>query len=77
MLIFYRSGSEEESGLKVSSGAVSDLRRAFSTVVEVCQEGGDGMPRSREEWEPIMAFWADRLERVQRVPEGFEEVVSG
>ena len=75
VLVFHRPAvvSQQESGGVVS---IADMRRAFSTVVDVCRAGADGisMPRSRDEWEPIMAFWADRLVRVQRVPEGFEEV---
>lgn len=33
------------------------------------------MPRSREEWEPIMRFWSEKLSR--RQVGGLYEVMSG
>ena len=36
---------------------------------------GEGMPRSREEMEPLMRFWSEHLGR--RQVEGLYEVMSG
>lgn len=37
--------------------------------------GRAGMPASKEEWEPIMRFWSEKLRR--RQAEGLYEVMSG
>lgn len=36
---------------------------------------GEGMPRSKEEFEPIMRFWSEQLGRRQM--DGLYEVMSG
>ena len=40
---------------------------------------GESMPASKEEWEPVMEFWSQRLRR--RMPgggdDGLYEVLSG
>ncbi|THH28518.1 hypothetical protein EUX98_g5673 [Antrodiella citrinella] len=51
------------------------LRKAFKNVSEVALPKGEGMPRSRDEWEPIMRFWSERLDR--RHVEGLYEVTTG
>ncbi|KZT22268.1 hypothetical protein NEOLEDRAFT_1138164 [Neolentinus lepideus HHB14362 ss-1] len=49
---------------------VGNLNKAFSLVKElqhapVGGDGGEAMPRNREEWESIMRFWSERLSRRQ------------
>ncbi|OCH94569.1 hypothetical protein OBBRIDRAFT_769275 [Obba rivulosa] len=51
------------------------MRRGYEQVQEVRMETPGGMPRSREEWEPIMRFWSEHLNRRQM--EGLYEVMSG
>ena len=50
------------------------MKRYFSSVREV-KLGGDGMPRSRDEWHPIMEFWSQHLSR--RQADGVYEVLGG
>lgn len=50
-------------------------KKAFDVVVEVKRDGEDGMPRSKNEWEPIMRFWSEKLGR--RTGEGLYEVITG
>ncbi|KLO09755.1 hypothetical protein SCHPADRAFT_813738, partial [Schizopora paradoxa] len=65
-----------------TSSASSDAKRNFSDVREatfVDAKAGESMPRSRDEWAPIMEFWSQRLTR--RAPqadgvEGLYEVLS-
>ncbi|TFY66811.1 hypothetical protein EVG20_g4269 [Dentipellis fragilis] len=54
--------------------AMVAFKKGFETVTEV-RKSGKGMPRSRDEWEPIMRFWSERLGR--RQVEGLYEVMTG
>jgi hypothetical protein len=58
-----------------SAGVLTALKKGFKDVREVRKGGPDGMPRSKDEWEPIMRFWSERLAR--RQAEGLYEVMSG
>ncbi|KAI0328839.1 hypothetical protein GY45DRAFT_1337893 [Cubamyces sp. BRFM 1775] len=71
LLIFYRP-SPSESALRASS--ISELKKGFTKVEEV-KVKGEGMPRSKEEWEPIMRFWSEHLARRQM--DGLYEVMAG
>ncbi|EKM57227.1 uncharacterized protein PHACADRAFT_208338 [Phanerochaete carnosa HHB-10118-sp] len=55
--------------------ALSSFKKGYSEVKDVSLGRGEGMPRSRDEWEPIMRFWSERLSRRQM--EGLYEVMSG
>lgn len=66
VLFFNRGGSTSE---------LAAFKKGFVEVKEVKKAGQEGMPRAREEWEPIMRFWSERLAR--RQAEGLYEVMSG
>ena len=70
-LVFHRPPPAESA---LPSGAVAALRKGFARVEEV-QKRGEGMPRSKDEFEPIMRFWSEHLRR--RRMEGLYEVMSG
>ncbi|KZT57901.1 hypothetical protein CALCODRAFT_495548 [Calocera cornea HHB12733] len=72
ILVFHRL-SPSPSALHVS--ALGSFRKGFGRVQEVKITGGEGMPRSRQEWEPIMRFWSEVLEK--RRLHDLYEVVSG
>ena len=55
--------------------AMASFKKAFGVVKEFSMGRGEGMPRSKEQWEPIMRFWSERLSR--RPMEGLYEVMSG
>ena len=57
------------------AGAVAAFRKGFAGVMEVVKKGEQGMPRSREEWEPIMRFWSEHLSK--RTGDGLYEVMTG
>ena len=69
--------------LLFSRGSVTkDISAAFSKgfthVKQAVKPGGQGeesMPRSRDEWEPIMQFWSEILGR--RLGDGLYEVMTG
>ncbi|KAI0820505.1 hypothetical protein BC628DRAFT_848418 [Trametes gibbosa] len=71
LLIFHRPAPADTA---MPSDAVTGLKKGFAKVEEVKMKG-DGMPRSRDEWEPIMRFWSDHLGR--RPIDGLYEVMSG
>ena len=71
LLVFQRPPPSE---LALSGGAMTDFKKGYSHLIETTMPG-DGMPRSRQEWEPIMRFWSERLGR--RPMEGLYEVMSG
>ncbi|KAI0037092.1 hypothetical protein K488DRAFT_39890 [Vararia minispora EC-137] len=54
--------------------ALAAFRKGFEKVTEV-KKPGDGMPHSKEDWEPIMRFWSEQLGRRQM--DGLYEVLSG
>ncbi|KAH8089911.1 hypothetical protein BXZ70DRAFT_954419 [Cristinia sonorae] len=72
LLAFHRPSSEQTLLLDKS---LRDFKKAFSSVSVVSFPKEEGMPRSREEWEPIMRFWSEKLSR--RQVEGLYEVMSG
>jgi len=72
LLLFHRSPPAESA---LPSSAVAAFKKGFSHFVDVKTNGNDGMPRSKDEWEPIMRFWSERLGRRQL--DGLYEVLSG
>ncbi|ESK92239.1 phospholipase carboxylesterase [Moniliophthora roreri MCA 2997] len=73
VLAVYRPPPAEPS---FSSSDLTALKKAFDGVKEVKMGvKGPGMPSSKEEWEPIMRFWSERLSR--RQVDGLYEVMSG
>jgi hypothetical protein len=61
--------------MTLPSSAIIAFKKAFEHVVEAKIDGAEGMPRSKEQWEPIMTFWSDHLGR--RKVDGLYEVLSG
>ncbi|KJA14560.1 hypothetical protein HYPSUDRAFT_72507 [Hypholoma sublateritium FD-334 SS-4] len=56
--------------------ALAVLKRTFGSVTESRMSAArEGMPVGRDEWEPIMRFWSQRLSR--RREEGLYEVMTG
>jgi hypothetical protein len=52
------------------------FRKGFQAVSEVkLGASRGGMPASKDEWEPIMRFWSEKLSR--RKMDGLYEVMSG
>ncbi|KAJ3985834.1 hypothetical protein F5890DRAFT_1564612 [Lentinula detonsa] len=73
VIAVYRPPPAEPS---LSPADLTALKKAFSSVREAkLVAKGPGMPSSKEEWEPIMRFWSERLSR--RQVEGLYEVLSG
>ncbi|KAI0795756.1 hypothetical protein C8Q75DRAFT_791424 [Abortiporus biennis] len=72
ILAIYRPYPAETT---LSPSALSDLKKAYTYCHDVAIGSGEGMPRSKEEWEPIMRFWSEKLSR--RQVEGLYEVLSG
>ena len=70
-LIFYRPPPAESA---LPPDAMTALAKGFIKLEEVKMKG-EGMPRSKEEFEPIMRFWSEYLGR--RPMEGLYEVMSG
>ncbi|KAI0632624.1 hypothetical protein C8Q77DRAFT_1271766 [Trametes polyzona] len=71
LLIFHRPPPAESA---LRSGAIAELKKGFAKVEEV-KMTGEGMPRSKEEWEPFMRFWSEHLARRQM--DGLYEVMAG
>ena len=71
VLIFHRPPPAESA---LPSGAIAALKKGFTKVDEVKMKG-EGMPRSKDEFEPIMRFWSEHLGRRQM--DGLYEVISG
>jgi hypothetical protein len=71
LLVFHRPPPSESA---LPSGALVAFKKGYENVTEVKMSGGDGMPRSKDEWELIMKFWSEHLTR--RQAEGFYEVIS-
>lgn len=72
VLVAYRPPPAESA---LPPNALPAFRKGYSTVTDINIGRGEGMPRSRTEWEPIMRFWSERLQRRQM--EGLYEVMSG
>ncbi|KAI8992745.1 hypothetical protein BD414DRAFT_482062 [Trametes punicea] len=71
LLIFHRPAPAESA---LRSTAIAELKKGFGRVEEFKMKG-EGMPRSKEEWEPIMRFWSEHLGRRQM--DGLYEVMAG
>lgn len=71
LLLFHRL-PPAESALSISDKTA--FRRGFESFQEV-QMSGEGMPRSRAEWEHIMRFWSERLDRRRASMDGLYQVV--
>ncbi|KAL6309450.1 hypothetical protein BKA93DRAFT_925344 [Sparassis latifolia] len=72
VLVFHRPPPAETA---LPAGALAAFKKGFSHVNEVKVSAGDGMPRSRGEWEPIMRFWSEQLGKRQM--QGLYEVMTG
>lgn len=74
ILVYHRPETSESS---LSTGAITAFKKAFEDFNEVRIKGKkvEGMPSSKDEWEPIMRLWSERLGR--RQTEGLYEVMSG
>jgi len=72
VLVFQRPASEATS---LSAADLTAFRKGFASVQEVKGGKGEGMPRSKEEWEGVMRFWSEHLGR--RRIDGLYEVMSG
>lgn len=71
VLVFHRPPPAEPS---LPRDALQAFRKGFTRVIEV-EKIGEGMPRSRDEWHPIMQLWSERLGR--RQVDGLYEVMTG
>lgn len=74
VLVFHRQPSES-SGLAAT--ALASFRKGYEDVREVKVAGGEGMPRSRDEWENVMRFWSGRLSHRGPSGSGLYEVMKG
>lgn len=72
LLVLHRTQSSQTF---LSAASLTAYKKAYSNVLEIALPKGEGMPRSREEWVPIMRFWSEKLNR--RHADGLYEVMSG
>lgn len=72
LLIIHRPAP---SGSALPSDAITSFKKGYSRMKSIDIGKGEGMPRSREEMEPLMRFWSEHLGR--RQVEGLYEVMSG
>lgn len=64
------------SDLALPSGSMNAFNKGYQFVTEVKLDGRNGgMPSSKEEWQPIMKFWSEKLAR--RQGDGLYEVLAG
>ncbi|KZP30753.1 hypothetical protein FIBSPDRAFT_850204, partial [Athelia psychrophila] len=75
LLVFHRPSSPESA---LTANNLAAFKKGFMDVSEV-KFGGDGMPRAKDEWEPIMRFWSERLGRrtFGEGERGVYEVITG
>jgi pimeloyl-ACP methyl ester carboxylesterase len=71
VLVFHRPPPAEPF---LPRDALPAFRKGFTRVIDV-KKSGEGMPRSRDEWHPIMQLWSERLGR--RQVDGLYEVMTG
>jgi len=71
ILVFHRPTPSEPS---LPRDALPAFRKGFSRVADI-KVSGEGMPRSKDEWYPIMELWSERLGR--RQVDGLYEVMTG
>ncbi|GJJ08379.1 hypothetical protein Clacol_002593 [Clathrus columnatus] len=74
MLAFHRPESEQT---RLTANELAAFRKGFGNSIQEVKASrfGEGMPHSREEWEPIMKFWSSFLSR--RSGSGLYQVLSG
>ncbi|KAI0074929.1 hypothetical protein K474DRAFT_1600699 [Panus rudis PR-1116 ss-1] len=73
VLVVHRPTPSPEA---LPNNGLAAFKKGFSHVVEAkLSARGQGMPRGKEEMEPIMRFWSEVLSR--RQTEGLYEVMSG
>jgi hypothetical protein len=72
VLVFHRPPPTEPF---LPGDALPAFRKGFSRVVDAKKISGAGMPRSKDEWYPIMELWSERLGR--RQVDGLYEVMTG
>lgn len=73
VLIFHRPKSEQT--FLTSDDIVAFKKGYGSNIREVIGNSKEGMPSSRDEWEPIMKFWSSCLSK--RSGSGLYQVLSG
>ena len=69
LLLFSRGSVVRDVSIEFSKG--------FMHIRQIVKSGGQGeesMPRSRDEWEPVMQFWSEMLEK--RMGDGLYEVMT-
>ena len=71
ILVFHRPQPAEPF---LPGDALPAFKKGFSRVLDV-KMSGVGMPRSKDEWYPIMELWSERLGR--RQVDGLYEVMTG
>ncbi|KAI9460683.1 Alpha/Beta hydrolase protein [Boletus coccyginus] len=59
----------------VAKNVSTAFSKGFTDIRQVVKQGEESMPRSRDEWEPIMQFWSEVLGR--RMGDGLYEVMTG
>lgn len=73
LFVVHRASPAEPS---LPRDAMVAFRRAYQTVGDEKLDGRrSGMPSSKNEWEPIMRFWSEKLSK--RQIDGLYEVMSG
>lgn len=72
VLIFHRPVSETTN---LASSDLQAFKKGYEGVQEARGADGDGMPRSKGDWEPIMRFWSLNLSK--RSSPGLYEVIGG
>jgi len=67
LLIFSRGSIAKDVSTEFSKG--------FTNIRQIVKQGEESMPRSRDEWEPVMQFWSEVLGR--RMGDELYEVMTG
>lgn len=70
LLLFSRVSVRKDASTAFSKGFTQ-----ISQVIKPGSQGEESMPRSRDEWEPVMQFWSKVLGR--RMGDGLYEVMTG
>ncbi|KAF8589449.1 hypothetical protein K439DRAFT_1645068 [Ramaria rubella] len=71
VLVFHRPQSE---ATKLTPEELTAFKKGYERVQEVKGGKGEGMARSREDWEPMMKFWSETLSK--RSSSGMYEVLG-
>lgn len=73
VLVVHRAPPAEDA---IPPNSMVAFRKGFQTVAEAkLGANRGGMPASKDEWEPVMRFWSERLSK--RKMDGLFEVMSG